>query len=210
MSGMGALVADHHRSRTCVRCGRTGSNAFRPIVTDPGHVNWLCMHEQPCVARMRIRHRSVARASAGRPPTSPIATAHLSERPTCVIGSNRRSVETLAGLLEELTAAEVDRLDLSRRGLDLVGRRDYGLVLLDTQPDDPVACMNQLARTLSSARRRDCAVVVRHASDDPRPTLEQLLHLTSATAVEGTVDADRIMGAVQQATEGIEVVRTAS
>lgn len=207
---MGAPDADHRRSRTCVRCGRSGLNAFRPIVTDPGRVSWLCVHEEPCVARMRIRHRSVARASAGRPPTSPIAGAHLSERPAAVIGSQRASVDALADLLEELTAAVVDRLDFSRRGLDLVGRRDYGLVVLDAHPDDPVACMNQLARSLSSARRRDCAVVVRHAWDDPRPTLEQLIRLTRAVTVDGPLDADRVMGAVNQATEGIQSVLPAS
>lgn len=151
------------------------------------------------MARMRIRHRTLARSIAGRPPTSPIAAAHLSERPACVIGSRRSEVDAIADLIEELTAADVDRLDLSRRGLDLLGRRNYGLIVLDAHADDPVAFMNQLARSLSSTRHRDCAVVVRHDSGDARPALEHAVRMTSASRMDGPIDAALLLEAVAEA-----------
>jgi hypothetical protein len=197
---MGAT--DRQKTRTCIRCGRTGWNAFRPIPTDHGRMGWICTHVDPCVARMRTRHRSDSRQSEGRPPTSPIAAAHLSERPTCVIGADRESVNALADTLVEFTAAEVDRLDLSRRSLDQVSRRDYGLVVIDTRPEDSVAFVNELARRLGSSRRRDCALVVCHDPGPLSPGLEQLVNRTTAQGVLRPVDCDRFMEAVRRASGG--------
>jgi hypothetical protein len=204
---MGA-TADR-QTRTCIRCGRTGWNAFRPIPTDHGRMDWICTHLDPCVARMRTRHRSGSRRSEGRPPTSPIAPAHLSERPTCVVGSDRASVDALADTIVEFTAADVDRLDPSRRSLDQLSRRDYGLVVIDARPDDPVAFVNELARRLGSSRRRECTLVVCHDPGPLSPALEHLVRRTGARAVPRPVEGERFMDAVRRATGG-DLVHAAS
>lgn len=198
---MGASTSERE-SRTCIRCGRTGSNAFRPIPGVQGRTDWICSHVDPCVARMRTRHRTDARLSVGRPPTSPIAPAHLSERPTCVVGSDRASVDRLADILVEFAAADVDRLDLSRRSLDQVGRRDYGLIVVDARPGDPVACVNELTRRLAAPRRRDCSVVVCHDPGPLSPAIEHFLHGTRATDVRRPVDPDGFVEAVRRAADG--------
>lgn len=198
---MGASTSERE-CRTCIRCGRTGSNAFRPIPGVQGRTDWICSHVDPCVARMRTRHRTDARLSEGRPRTSPIAPAHLSERPACVVGSKRHSVDALADILVEFTAADVDRLDLSRRSLDQVSRRDYGLIVVDARPDDPVACVNELTRRLSSKGRRDCTVVVCHDPEPLSPALDHFLRGTRAADVPRPVDAGRFMDAVRRAADG--------
>lgn len=165
-------------------------------------MGWICTHVDPCVARMRTRHRTGSRRSAGRPPTSPIAPAHLSERPACVIGSGRDSVDELAQILVELAAAEVDRLDLSRRSLDLISRRDYGLVVVDAHSDDSVAFTNELTRRLASSRHRECTVIVCHGPEPMSPALE---HLVARTAAEGVLrphGSDQFMAAVRRAADG--------
>lgn len=197
-------------NRTCIRCGRTGSNAFRPIPTDHGQMGWICTHVDPCVARMRTRHRSGSRASAGRPPTSPIAAAHLSERPACVIGSDASSLDLLSGILGELAAADVDRLDLSRRSLDHVSRRDYGLVVIDARADDSVAFVNELARRLGSGRRRDRAVVVCCDTTQMTPAIERLIRGTGAQCAVRPIDSRTFMGAVRSATDGSGLASAAS
>ena len=168
-------------------------------------MGWICTHVDPCVARMRTRHRTGSRRSAGRPPTSPIAPAHLSERPACVIGSARHSVDELAEILVELAAADVDRLDLSRRSLELISRRDYGLVVVDARPDDSVAFVNELTRRLASSRRRECMVVVRHDPEPMSPALEHLVARTSAEPVLRPRGADGVMEAIRRASEGDRV-----
>lgn len=165
-------------------------------------MGWICTHIDPCVARMRTRHRTGSRRSAGRPPTSPIAPAHLSERPACVIGSARHSVDELAEILAELAAADVDRLDLSRRSLDLISRRDYGLVVVDARPDDSVAFINELTRRMASSRRRECMILVCHDAEPMSPALEHLIARTSAEAVLRPHGADGFMAAVRRASDG--------
>ena len=182
--------------RTCVRCGRTGTNAFRPIPTDEAHIGWMCTHQEPCVARMRTRHRSDARQHEGRPPTSPIAPPHVSERPACVIGSEAASVSGIADTLEEWAAVEVDRLDVTRRSLDCVSRRDYGLVIIDARAQDPVAYLNELARRLHMKRRRECSILVCHGADGPSPAVERLIRRLGAPSVRRPVDASVLMAAV--------------
>lgn len=165
-------------------------------------MGWICTHIDPCVARMRTRHRTGSRRSAGRPPTSPIASAHLSERPACVIGSARRSVDELADILVEFAAADVDRLDLARRSLDLISRRDYGLVVVDARAEDSVAFTNELTRRLASSRRRECVVLVCHGPEPMSPALEHLVARTGAEGVPRSHGADEFMAAVRRAGDG--------
>lgn len=148
------------------------------------------------MARMRTRHRSDARASVGRPPTSPIAPAHLSERPACVIGSDAASVAALAEVLEEFAAAEVDRLDSSRASLDRISRRAYGLVVLDARDDDPVAFVNELARRLTAKQRTECAVLVCREPGEVTPALERLTQRLGVPSVIRPVEAASFMAAV--------------
>ena len=191
---MSAISA--RESRTCVRCGRTGTNAFRPIPTDAGAMGWLCTHEEPCIARMRVRHRSGVRQSEGRPPTSPIASPHINERPACVIGSDRASVDTLASALSELAAMEVDQLDCTRRSLEQVSRRDYGLVVVDARDQDPVAFVNELSRRLATKQRHECTVVVCRGSEPASPAIEHLIGRLGARSVERPISGSALMAAV--------------
>lgn len=179
-----------------MRCGRTGTNAFRPIPTDAGAMGWICTHVEPCVARMRVRHRSDVRQSEGRPPTSPIAPPHINERPACVIGSDPASVEQLAATLAELAAMEVDRLDCTRRSLDQVSRRDYGLVVLDAGDQDPVAFVNELSRRLATRQRRECAVLVCRGPEPASPAIEHLIQRLGAPTVEHPVTGAALMAAI--------------
>lgn len=195
-------VVKNREVRTCVRCGRTGSSAYRPIPIDDGRMGWICSHVDPCVARMRTRHRSGVRRSEGRPPTSPIASSHLSERAACVIGSDEAAVDALADVLAEFAAVDVDRLDLSRRSLDLIGRRDYGLVVIDNRADDSVAFANELSRRLGMTRRRGCAVVITRDGGPMSPTVEHLARRLDAACVTRPCDATSFMAAVMTALDG--------
>lgn len=173
-------------------------------------MGWVCTHQDPCVARMRTRHRSDARASVGRPPTSPIAPAHLSERPACVIGSDAASVASLAEVLEEFAAAEVDRLDSSRASLDRISRRAYGLVVMDAREDDPVAFVNELARRLVAKQRSECAVLVVRDPGDVTPALEHLTQRLGAPTVVRPVDAAGFMAAITSLGDGERAALAAS
>ena len=77
-------------------------------------------------------------------------------------------------MLSLTMGVEVDRLPLTSRAVDRVWKRDYGLVLYDASPRDPVALMNQLSRGLSASRRRGTVVVVCHDADSFGPALEDL------------------------------------
>jgi len=173
-------------------------------------MGWVCSHAEPCIARMRSRHRSGARRVEGRPPTSPIAPSHLSERAACVVGGDAESVHTLADVLSEFAAVDVDRLDLSRRSLDLLARRDYGLVVIDSHVDDPLAFTNELTRRLALRRRRDCSVVLCHSQGPLTPGLEGLAEKLEARCVERPFDARQFMGSVSAAVEGEPVAAVAS
>lgn len=89
--------------------------------------------------------------------------------------------------LEQMLAltmgVDVDRLSLTTRAVERVWRRDYGLVLYDATPRDPVALINQLSRGLAASRRRGTLIVVCHDADSFGPALE---HLTTS------VDAIRL------------------
>jgi hypothetical protein len=164
--------------RRCSRCGREGRNAFRRIV--PGMDVWLCTHEETCVTRMRHRHRN----GGGRPAADDdglLAGFDAGERPICVIGSDPAGVDELAAMLEALSAADVDRLDLSPRSLMRLGRRDWALVVADLRATDPLALVNDLTRRLVPVRRQQVPVVVVRDDGDLRPSLETLL-LLAATA----------------------------
>ncbi|MBW3612502.1 MAG: hypothetical protein KY392_01420 [Chloroflexi bacterium] len=118
-------------------------------------------------------------------------------------------MDRLADILVEFAAADVDRLDLSRRSLDQVGRRDYGLIVVDTRPGDPVACVNELTRRLAAPRRRDCSVVVCHDPEPVSPAIEHFLRGTRAIDVTRPIDPDGFVEAVRRASDG-ELVPAAS
>lgn len=185
--------------RTCLRCGRVGVNAYRSTTPAFGQRGWVCTHEEPCLRRMRVRHRSVARAFEGRPRTSPIAPIDLSERMACVIGSDLGSSEVLAAVLADTAGVEVDRTGPGRRALDLVRRSDYGVVVVDVHPEDSVAFLNELARRLGAARRRGVATVVVQAPGPSSPAIEFLCAATRAVRLHRPFDADDLMAAVGQA-----------
>ena len=161
------------RQRTCIRCGRTGSNAFRPVSPADDRA-WACTHLDTCAARARLRRRGLARLTDGRPATSSIAPADLTEKTACVIGTDDAAVARVAQLVELTIGVEVDRLRLTHRAIDRVWRRDYGLVLYDATPSDSVALMNQLARGLAACRRQGTMVIVCHDVDALGPALERL------------------------------------
>lgn len=186
--------------RTCWRCGRTGVNAFRSLRGAAGGDDWVCAHEDPCLRRLRTRRRATAREADGRPRTSPIAPPDLSERVACVIGSDDEATTAIAAVLADYAAMQVDRLGLECRTLDLLVRRDYGLVVLDARADDPVALLNELGRRLAAARRRDVASVVVHGDGPVTPTLELLCAASEAPRVRRPFDVPTLLAAVAEGT----------
>lgn len=185
--------------RRCARCGREGRNAFRPVLADAGATMWVCTHEGPCVERTRMLRRAAARAAHGRPPQSPIAGFSWDARRACVIGSEAASREAIAAALRDLGSIDVECLDLTRRSIELVGSRDFGLIVADVRSGDPVALLGGLARRLAGARRRGVPILVAHGPEDGAlPAIESLVrHVdaerltrpTDATALLGTLDA---------------------
>ena len=141
--GGGMAGAGMRERRTCVRCGRVGFNAFQPV-SAADRRTWACTHVDTCVERARLRRRSQARRAGGRPATSSIAPTDLTDRPACVIGSNSASVAQLQKLLTGVAGIEVECLPLTIRSLDIVSRRDFGLVVFDAQATDSIALLNEL------------------------------------------------------------------
>ena len=141
---------------------------------------WACTHLDTCAARARLRRRGLARLNDGRPATSSIAPADLTEKIACVIGTDDAAVSRVAQLVELTVGVEVDRLRLTHRAIDRVWRREYGLVLYDAQPSDSVALMNQLARGLTACRRQGTMVIVCHDVDAFGPALERLTQQVDA------------------------------
>jgi hypothetical protein len=182
--------------RTCVRCGRRGVNAFRPAVGDTATSGWVCTHDATCLRRMRSEHRLQVRTSGGRPRTSPIAPPDLADKPAAVIGSRPDDIGLLARLLEVYLGMDVDELALGRRSLDIVSRRDLGVVIVDLHVDDPVAVLNELGRRLAMARRRGVRSVVCHSAGHTGPAIERLIMLSGATRVLRPYDAGTLINGV--------------
>src|SRR5918998_2023512 len=123
--------------RTCVRCGRTGANAFERV-TDLGTEDaWACTHEEPCAARRRSSWRAGRRVSLGRPRSSPLLAWSDEGQQGCVIGSDPDAVSSIEHVLRELTPLDVEPLDSTPRSLDRLSRGKYCVVVVDTDPSDP-------------------------------------------------------------------------
>lgn len=118
----------------------------------------------------------------------------------CVIGSDVEAIEVVAEVLVDYAAIEVDRLVLDLRCLDLVRRRDYGLVIVDAHPTDPIAVLNELGRRLGMARRRGVATVLIHGGGPLSPALELFCATTSAAELVRPFDVPSLLAAVAEAT----------
>lgn len=131
----------------------------------------------------------MARRADGRPATSSIAPPDLTDKPACVIGSNDASAEHVEQVIAGATATEVDRLSFDRRSLNLLARRDYGLLVFDAQPDDSIAMLNELGRRLSSVRRKGTLVLVCRDRERLGPALERLTTEADAITLERPIRA---------------------
>lgn len=188
-------------SRTCFRCGRTGSNAFERVIdpeTDaPG---WACSHVEPCAARRRSQWRAGRRAGLGRPRSSPLLAWGDEGQQTCVIGSDPSAVSTLEHVLRELTPLEVERLDLSPRSMMKLSRGKYCVVVVDAGPSDPLAYCNEVYRRLNTASRRQLPIVICSAEDQPpRPPLRALVGRPNVRLVDRPARPDDLVSAVSEA-----------
>ena len=111
-------------------------------------------------------------------------------------------MEALAAGLAELAAMEVDRLDCSRRSLEQVSRRDYGLVVIDARDQDPVAFVNELSRRLATKQRHECAVLVCRGPEPASPAIEHLIQRLGAPTIERPVSGSALMAAVTTLGDG--------
>lgn len=150
---------------------------------------------ETCAARARLRRRGLARQAGGRPATSSIAPADLTEKAACVIGADEGAVTRVEQMLALTMGVEVDRLGLTTRDVDRVWKRDYGLVLYDATPGDPIALMNQLSRGLAASRRRGTLIVVCHDADSYGPALEDLTTALDAIRLRRPVHPMAILDA---------------
>ena len=185
--------------RICVRCGRVGSYAFRPVASSSATPAWMCSHEGPCLERLRADRRRRSRDRSHRPRTSQITPEDLSERPACVIGSDEESIAHISALLSEFGGAEVERLPLDRRALNRLPRLGVSVVVVDSHASDPIALVNELTRRLGALAERGTPVVVCRSSGTSRPSTERLIQATAARTAERPFDASSLMVAVRSA-----------
>jgi CheY-like chemotaxis protein len=194
-SGVGSLDPSLRPLRRCVRCGREGRNAFRPMRgTAPGAA-WLCAHAEPCHERARLRQRAAAKRAQGRPVQSPISGWSLDERRVLVLSADPESRTALQGLLSDVASADVECLGLDRRSIELLGRREFGMVVVDVRRGDPVAILNGLARRLSRLVWRGVPVVLIRGVQDDGPAIEALAQ-TATYALARPVEPDVIVSIV--------------
>ena len=187
--------------RTCVRCGRTGANAFERV-TDVGIDGpaWACTHVEPCAARRRSSWRAGRRVSLGRPRSSPLLAWSDEGQQSCVIGTDRSAVSTLEHLVRELTPLEVETLDSTPRSLDRLSRGKFCVVVVDTDPSDPLAYCNELYRRLSTASRRMLPIVICSRPDEPvRPPIRELLGRPNVRMVERPTRPEALVAAIADA-----------
>ncbi len=154
--------------------------------------------------RARLRRRSLARRAGGRPATSSIAPTDLTDRPACIIGSNPASVSQLEKLLTGVAGLELECLPLTIKSLDIVSRRDFGLVVFDAQATDSIALINELTRRLAGMRRRGTAIIVCHEPALKGPSLEQLINKAGASDLARPVSAIAILEATGAADGALE------
>ena len=187
--------------RTCVRCGRIGANAFERV-TDVGieGTAWACTHVEPCAARRRSSWRAGRRVNFGRPRSSPLLAWSDEGQQSCVIGSDRTAVSTLEHLLRELTPLEVEPLDSTPRSLDRLSRGKYCVVVVDTDPRDPLAYCNELYRRLSSSSRRQVPIVIcSPAAQAIRPPIRALLGRPNVRIVDPSARPEALVSAIADA-----------
>jgi hypothetical protein len=198
---MSSLGDGGRTSRTCVRCGRIGSNAFERVA-DVGSSRsaWACTHAEPCAARRRSRWRADERLSRGRPKSSPLLAWTDERRQSCVIGADPAAVSGLEQLLRELTPLDVEALDPSPRSLSRLSRGTYSVVVVDTDPSDPLAYCNEVYRRLSSTSRRLVPIVICSPPNQPiRPPIRKLVGRPNVRIVERPMRPDDLVSAVSDA-----------
>jgi hypothetical protein len=128
--------------------------------------------------------------------TSPIAPVDLSEMTVCVIGSDPDAANMLGQVIREYAASDVDVLMLDRRGVYRASRGQYGLVVFDARPSDPVALVNDLGRRLAGLHRRRIPVVVCHSLGWVGPVVDQVIRQTDAHVATRPLDAGTFMRVV--------------
>lgn len=173
--------------RRCARCGREGRNAYRPVGRDQAAAAWLCTHAEPCLARTRLQQRASAKRAHGRSPQSPISGRSLEDRRVLVVGADQTSRTDLAALVSEVTP-DVECLALDRRTLEVLGNREFGLVVADVRRGDPIAILNGLARRLTRITWHGAAAIVVHGPGDDGPAVEALVTGTNVQALLRPVD----------------------
>lgn len=187
--------------RTCVRCGRSGSNAFEPV-TEPGtgQSAWACTHADPCSARRGAEWRAGRRASLGRPRSSPLLAWTDERQRSCVIGADSDAVSSLERLLRQNTPLDVEALDISPRSLGRLSRGSYCVVVVDTESSDPLAYCNEVYRRLSSASRRQMPIVICSRRDEPmRPPIRELVGRPNVRIVDRPTPPKDLVAAVSEA-----------
>lgn len=186
--------------RTCVRCGRNGWNAFERVTDERHNPGWACTHVEPCSARRRSQWRATRGAHLGRPPSSPLLAWADEGQQSCVIGADRDAVSSLEHALRELTPLEVEALDPSPRSLSRLSRGTYCVVVVNTDPSDPLAYCNEVYRRLSSASRRHMPIVLCSPPDQAiRPPLRELVGRANVRIVESPMRPEALVAAVSDA-----------
>ena len=110
----------------------------------------------------------------------------------------------LQKLLTGVAGVEVECLPLTIRSLDVVSRRDFGLVVFDAQTTDPIALLNELTRRLAGLRRRGTSIIVSHDPAAAGPSLEQLITKAGASGLARPVSPIAILEATGAADAALE------
>jgi hypothetical protein len=195
---MSSLGESGRTLRTCVRCGRTGSNAFEQVTdVESGRASWACSHAEPCSARRRSRWRAEERVTLGRPRSSPLLAWTDERQQSCVIGAHPDAVSSLQHLLRELTPMDVEALDLSPRSLRRLSRGKYCVVVVDADASDPLAYCNEVYRRLSSSSHHQQPIVICSPPDQPiRAPMRDLVGRPNVRIVERPMRPDDLVTAV--------------
>ena len=198
---MSSLGESGRTRRTCVRCGRTGSNAFEQVTdVQTDRAAWACTHAAPCSARRRSRWRADERVTLGRPRSSPLLAWTDERQQSCVIGADPDAVSSLEHLLRELMPLDVEALDPSPRSLSRLSRGKYCVVVVDADPSDPLAYCNEVYRRLSSSSRRQLPIVICSPPDQAiRPPMRELVGRPNVRIVKRPMRPDQLVTAVSDA-----------
>lgn len=147
----------------------------------------------------------------GRPASSPLLAWTDEGRQSCVIGADADAVSSVEHLLRELTPLEVESLDPTPRSLNRLSRGTYCVVVVDTDPSDPLAYCNEVYRRLSTASRRQLPIVICSAPDEPiRPPLRQLVDRPNVRVVQRPMRAGDLVAALSDVLSPSTAQRVAS